>query len=108
MEVHLPKGKYASRKVAGTTSPPTYIWGLPSRNFNNKSFYLPFFVFNPKHLGFMQCTGSSFHDGSEFSHAMFAWFELLSAKERSSDWHTSKESKMKYFQSSDYLVSNHV
>lgn len=107
MEVHFPKGKYASKKVAGTT-PHTHIWGLPSCNFNNKSFYLPFFVLNPKHLGFMQCMGSSFHDGSEFSHAMFVWFELLSAKERSSNWHTSKGRKMKYFRSSDYLVSNRV
>ena len=107
MEVHFPKGKYVSKKVAGTSPPHAYM-RLPSHNFNNKSFYLPFFVLNPKHLGFMQCMGSSFHDGSEFSHAIFVWFKLFSAKERSSDRHTSKESKMKYFQSPDYSVSNRI
>lgn len=88
--------------------PPRTYMGLPNYNFNNKSFYLPFFVLNPKHLGFMQCMGSSFHDGSEFSHAMLVWFKFFSAKERFSNQHARKESKMKYFRSPDYSVSNRI
>jgi len=52
--------------------------------------------------------GSSLHDGSEFSHVMFVWFKLYSVKERSSNQHAGKESKMKYFRSPDYSVSNSV
>lgn len=84
MEVPSPKGKYSSKKVAGASPPRTYMV-LPSHNFNSKSFYLPFFFFfvlNHKHLGFMLCMGSSFPDGSEFSHAMFVWFKLLPAEQQ--------------------------
>lgn len=99
MEVHSPKGKYSSKKVAGTSPPRTYTV-LPSHNFNSKSFYLPFFFFfvlNHKHLGFMLCMGSSFHDGSEFSHAMFVCYELLPTKKQPGHQHAGRVSNVKYF-----------
>lgn len=98
------------KKVAGA-SPPRASMGLPSHNFNKKSFYLPLFFFlvlKPKRLGFMQCTGSSFHDGSEFSHAMSVRFKLFSAEERPSKQHTSRESKMKCFRGDNPLIIQYL
>lgn len=72
MEVHFPKGKYVSKKVADT-SPPRTSMGLPSHNFNSKPFYLPlFFGLKSQPLGIYAEHGKQLSDGSEFSHTVAA------------------------------------